>query len=190
MNTTYIQDQQFNTINFHTDPILPGDYENCTFESSTFTNVNLSGFNFDECEFRNCDFSNAKTTNTAFRNVKFNNCKLIGLQFNECNPFLLAFQFIGCQLNLSSFYQQKIKGTFFKDCILHEVDFTETQLSGSTFSNCDFSGAIFENTILEKTDFRTSFNFSIDPETNRIKLAKFSMSGVAGLLDKYHIRIV
>jgi len=39
------------------------------------------------------------------------------------------------------------------------------------------------------TDFRTSVNYSLDPERNRIKKARFSLSGIAGLLDKYDIEI-
>jgi fluoroquinolone resistance protein len=49
--------------------------------------------------------------------------------------------------------------------------------------------AIFENTILENADLSTSSNFSIDPETNRIRKAKFSRLGIVGLLDKYDIEI-
>jgi fluoroquinolone resistance protein len=43
--------------------------------------------------------------------------------------------------------------------------------------------------MLEKADFRTSNGYSIDPEMNRIKKAKFSLEGVAGLLDKYDIEV-
>ena len=57
------------------------------------------------------------------------------------------------------------------------------------FINCDFSGAVFENTILEKADLRTAINYSIDPEINRLKKAKFSMPGLIGLLDKYDIEL-
>ena len=189
MQKSYFQDKQFNSVDFTEKPLQLGEYENCTFENCIFTETNISDFSFDECLFKNCDLSNAKNTNTAFKDVQFENCKLIGLQFDACNPFLLGFRFIDCQLNLSSFYQLKIKGTFFKNCILHEVDFTECQLSGSTFDNCDFSGAMFGNTNLKKADFRTSLNFSIDPETNRIKGAKFTMENITGLLDKYDINI-
>jgi uncharacterized protein YjbI with pentapeptide repeats len=73
---------------------------------------------------------------------------------------------------------------------LQETDFTETDLSASLFDNCDLQRAIFHKTMLEKTDFCTSFHFSIDPENNRIKKARFSIIGVVGLLDKYGIEIV
>jgi uncharacterized protein YjbI with pentapeptide repeats len=57
------------------------------------------------------------------------------------------------------------------------------------FDNCDLTGAVFDHTNIEKADFRTSYNYTIDPEINRIKKAKFSILGVSGLLDKYDIDI-
>jgi len=49
--------------------------------------------------------------------------------------------------------------------------------------------AIFQKTVLEKADFRSAFNYSIDPDQNRITKARFSRLGVVGLLDKYRIEI-
>ena len=90
---------------------------------------------------------------------------------------------------LGGLYKTKLKKTSFKNLKLDDVDFTESDLSGSVFDNCDLTGATFENTIIEKADFRTAFNFSINPEINRIKQAKFSLSGLPGLLNKYNIEI-
>ncbi|MGI8788822.1 MAG: hypothetical protein ACR2HG_13805 [Pyrinomonadaceae bacterium] len=42
---------------------------------------------------------------------------------------------------------------------------------------------------MEKADFQTAYNYSIDPESNRIKKAQFSIPGIARLLDKYEIEI-
>jgi len=83
----------------------------------------------------------------------------------------------------------KLKKLIFKNCNLTEVDFTEADLSAALFDHCDLAKALFENTILEKADFRTSYNYSIDPEMNKIKKARFSTPGIAGLLDKYDIDI-
>jgi uncharacterized protein YjbI with pentapeptide repeats len=69
------------------------------------------------------------------------------------------------------------------------VDWTECDLSSSVFERCDLRDAKFENSNLEKVDFRTAFNFSIDPDNNRIKKARFSLDGVPGLLGKYNIEI-
>jgi uncharacterized protein YjbI with pentapeptide repeats len=72
---------------------------------------------------------------------------------------------------------------------LHEVDFVDADLSMALFDNCDLQGAIFENSLLEKTDFLTAKNYSINPEINRIRKAKFSIPEVVGLLSKYDIII-
>ena len=45
------------------------------------------------------------------------------------------------------------------------------------------------NTKLEGVNFHTSFNYSIDPELNRIRKAKFSMHSIAVSLDKNDIEI-
>jgi len=55
--------------------------------------------------------------------------------------------------------------------------------------NCDLQRTFFNNTNLEGVNFRTSFNYSIDPELTRIKKAKFSLHSIAGLLDKNDIEI-
>jgi uncharacterized protein YjbI with pentapeptide repeats len=75
------------------------------------------------------------------------------------------------------------------ECRMHETDFTECDLTGATFEACDLLNATFVNTILEKADLRRSVHYSIDPEKNKIKKAKFSMPDVSGLLDKYDIHI-
>ena len=75
----------------------------------------------------------------------------------------------------------------FNICKLIEVDFTEAVLNGAIFDNCDLSRAIFAQTDLEKADFTTALNFNIDPEQNRIKKARFSKDGLAGLLIKHQI---
>jgi len=69
------------------------------------------------------------------------------------------------------------------------VDFTETDLSMAVFKNSDLLNTSFMRTNLEKADFRSAFNYSIDPELNKIKKAKFSAEGLSGLLTKYNIDI-
>ena len=91
--------------------------------------------------------------------------------------------------NIRCIYKTKIKKTTFKNSQLKEVDFTECDLTGSVFENCDLSNATFDITIMEKVDFRTAYNYSIDLELNQIKMAKFSIQGIPGLLSKYQIEI-
>jgi uncharacterized protein YjbI with pentapeptide repeats len=69
------------------------------------------------------------------------------------------------------------------------VDFSYADLSASNFDFCDLQGAIFDSTNLDRSDFRTAYNFTIDPENNRVKKARFSLNSVIGLLDKYDLII-
>lgn len=189
MNQPITENKIFEKINFGGKRIPRGDYDNCRFINCQFTSMNLSGLSFIECEFNGCDLSMAKINNTSFKGAKFINCKLLGLNFNDCDNFLLMIHFDNCHLNLASFYKLELKKIEFKNCDLQEADFTETDLTNSTFENCDLNRAIFSSTNLEKADFSTAYNYSIDPGINRIKKAKFSSIGILGLLDKYDIII-
>jgi fluoroquinolone resistance protein len=185
MQENYIADQTF----ARNDLPAKGEYENCIFNSCDFAGSDLSGFKFTDCTFNSCNFSLAKLSKTSFRDVNFNGCKMLGLRFDACNEFGLSFSFDGCQLNHSSFYKTKIKKTVFKNSQLQGIDFAEADLASAVFDNCNLEQAVFDHTILEKADFRTSFNYSIDPEANRIKKARFSILGIPGLLGKYDIDI-
>jgi fluoroquinolone resistance protein len=92
-------------------------------------------------------------------------------------------------MDYCSFYGRKLKKTGFVKCSLKNVDFSETDLTSSIFSNSDLTGATFSNTLLERVDFRTATNFSINPEFNKIKKAKFSAFQLEGLLYKYQLDI-
>ena len=166
-----------------------GEYENCRFLNCNFYGGDISHITFRECTFDSCDFSLAKLKNTALNDIHFVDCKLLGVQFEECNQFLLSLDFVNCVLKLAVFYKLKLKKTRFINCNLQETDFSEADLTASSFDNCDMQRAIFNKTILEKSDFRTSFNYSMDPDQNRITKARFSRMGVIGLLDKYRIVI-
>lgn len=189
METAYIVKKTFENIDFTTKSLEKADYEACCFNNCSFLNADLSNIRFTDCKFTGCDLSTAKLVKTAFQNIKFKDCKLLGLHFDHCSDFLFEVDFENCTLNLSSFYQRKLKKTRFKICALQEADFAEADLSQAVFDNCDLTKAVFENTVLEKADFRTSFNYSINPEMNKIKKARFSLPGVIGLLDKYDIEI-
>ncbi len=185
MQEIYILDKTFDKSSL----LAKGEYENCIFNAVDLAGSDLSDFTFIDCTFSNCNLSLAKLNKTVFRDVPFNNCKMLGLRFDLCAEFGLSFSFDGCQLDHSSFYKTKIKKIVFRNSQLKETDFTESDVTGAVFDNCDLIHAVFDHTTLEKADFRTSYNYSIDPDMNRIRKAKFSISGIPGLLGKYDIDI-
>ena len=184
-----IESKLFERIDFSNQKFLCDVYENCQFSNCNFYSSNLVDVTFRECRFDDCDFSLASMKNTALSDIQFVGCKLVGVQFEECNPFLFSVSFVSCVLKLAIFNKVKLKKTRFENCNLQETDFTEADLTASILDNCDLQRAVFLRTILEKADFRTAFQYSIDPEANRITKARFSRMGLEGLLDKYRIEI-
>lgn len=189
MTKDYFQNEAFENINYTETIFAKGEYENCTFTNCIFANCNLSQFIFSDCIFNLCDLSMTALKNTTLRDVQFRDCKMLGLRFDQCNSFLLSFSFDNCILNFSTFYKQNLKNTVFSNCKLIETEFSEADLNNAIFLNCDLSKTAFDRTNLEGADFRSSFNFSINPETNKINKAKFSLQNVTGLLDSYNISI-
>jgi uncharacterized protein YjbI with pentapeptide repeats len=189
MGKNYFTAENFNNTDLSEKLFSGNEYENCNFSNCNFSGADLTEVIFEDCCFTDCDFSMAQLKKTAFRDVKFKNSKLLGVHFDECNPFLLSFMFESCNLDYSSFARLKIRNTVFENCKMEETDFAEANLSYAIFKNCDLTRAVFDNTLLEYADFRTSFNFSIDPENNHIRKARFSVNNIAGLLEKYDIDI-
>lgn len=189
MGNSFVEDECFENVDFSTQKLEAQEYDHCTFLNCTFSDAVISGINFTDCIFEECDLSNCKLQNTAFKTVDFVKCKLLGLHFDDCNPFLFSVFFKQCVLDFSSFYKMKLKQTTFSDCQLIEVEFNESDLSESVFLNCDLNKASFNNTNLTSCDLRLAINFTIDPENNKLNKAKFSQDGLSGLLLKYNIKV-
>lgn len=188
MEQTYT-DEIFDKIDFTETPLAKGEYEYCSFVNCNLYHTDLTGIRFLECSFSTCNISLATLDGASLKDTRFKDCKMMGLRFDKCDAFAFAVHLDGCILDHSSFYGRKLKKTAFRHCKLQEVDFSACDLGQSIFDNCDLYRAIFDNTNIEKADFRTSFNFSIDPARNRVKKARFAKEGLAGLLDKYDIVI-
>jgi fluoroquinolone resistance protein len=162
------------------------------FEACTFTHCNLAGGHlserlFTDCQFIDCNLSMAKVGGTGLRNVTFVNCKVVGVDFSTCLPFLFAVSFEKCCLDYSHFIKNKLKKTEFKECVIREANFTETDLTDALFDNCDLLNTAFVRSDLSRADFRTSRNYTINLDVNTVRRAKFSLSGITGLLRHYDI---
>lgn len=166
-----------------------GEYYGCTFENCDFSTLNFADIIFIECNFYECNLSNIKPFNTSFKTVDFFKCKLIGIDFTLCKPFLFKVNFDESVLNFCSFYQLNLKNSNINNCILEAVDFTECDLSNASFNNSNLKNAIFERTKLNKADFRMAKNFAIHPENNNIQNAVFSKESLFGLVQHHNIKV-
>jgi uncharacterized protein YjbI with pentapeptide repeats len=103
------------------------------------------------------------------------------------DKLIFEIHFENCILDFSKFYALKLKSITFTNCSLIAVDFMATDLTGAQFINCDLYRAEFEKANASKVDFRTSYNFTIDPAKTKLKKAQFALEGVKGLLYKHGV---
>lgn len=185
MEILYFADQTFEKKSV----LEPGEYDHCIFKNCDFESADFKNIKFLECRFESCNVSLIQLGETSLQKVHFADCKMQGLHFEACNPFLFEVSFERCTLTLSSFYQVKTKGTSFLHCNLQEVDFTEANFTKAVFDECDLSGTLFDHTNLIEADFRTAHSYEINPSINQLKKAKFSRDGLAGLVQSFGITI-
>ena len=134
-------------------------------------------------------FNTAKINHVAFRTVTFNRCTIKEVNFSMCDKLIFEIAFKDCVLDFSKFYTLKMKGTSFTNCSIIAVDFMSTDLTEVAFENCDLYRSEFAKAIANKADFRTSYNYTIDPTKTKLKKAVFSLNEVKGLLFKHELII-
>lgn len=181
--------KEFNKIVYTHEITKHREFENCTFLNCDFSNGTFLTCTFTSCTFKGCNLTMTKFSHSQLDKIVFSECKLLGINFSECTDLLFSVKFEHCVLDCCTFSGKNMRKTAFIDSTVKEVDFSDCELSNSEFQNTDLAKSVFNGTKLSGADFRTAFNFSIDPEFNDIKYAKFSIHGLTGLLDKYKIEI-
>ncbi|OGX83369.1 hypothetical protein BEN47_03505 [Hymenobacter lapidarius] len=88
-------------------------------------------------------------------------------------------------MRYASFAGRKMPATRFVRCILDEADLVDTDLSNAVFQDCSLAGAVFQNTVLVGADFTSATGFTLDPETNQLLNARFTLHGLLGVVAKY-----
>lgn len=166
------------------------EFDGCIFRNCDFSNSNFANNTFSDCEFIDCNLSMTKLAGSSLKTVHFRECKLLGIQFQSCQDFLFSVSFTDCTLDYSSFANKKMPKTHFIGCSMKEVNFIGSDLTKALFENSNLDNAVFNDTKLAEADFISAYNYKIDPEFNPMKKAKFAMTGIPGLLDKYDIKIV
>jgi fluoroquinolone resistance protein len=134
-----IEDIVFENIDFRTEALKKGEYENCTFKKCILADCDLNTFKFIGCIFENCDLSLANINKVVLREVQFKDCKMIGLKFDTTDSFSISIAIEHCILTYASFYKLKLKNIVFLHSKLNEVDFTKADLTNAVFDHCDLT---------------------------------------------------
>ena len=82
-----------------------------------------------------------------------------------------------------------LKNTNFDDCEIKESDFNNSDLENANFNYCNLEKSLFVNCNLKKTNFIWSYNFSIDPNNNKLNKTRFSRENCIWLLNNFDIII-
>jgi uncharacterized protein YjbI with pentapeptide repeats len=189
MASDYIQEVNINDKIFTEEDIKYKEFENCTFTNCDFRTCTFQGVYFIDCVFVECNFNDTKVNYVSLRGVEFKKCDFTNVNFAMTDQLIYDFNFTNCLLDYAKFYKLKMKKMRFTGCSLVAADFMETDLTEAIFDNCDLRRTVFIKTIANKTDFSTSYNYTIDPEQNKLKKAQFSADGLKGLLEKYDLVI-
>jgi fluoroquinolone resistance protein len=186
----YYECDSFNNIDFSKLELNEHSFQSCDFISCIFDKNNLLNCSFRDCNFQKCQFTLDEMKNTMFSDVAFNECKLIGLNFSECNNISFSVTFNGSILDSVVMFEKSLNKTKYINCFIRNTDFDNCDMRF-----CDFSGSKFEKTSfhkcnLEKSDFSKAIGYEIDPSTNKLKNAKFSLPEAYSFLLFLGIKLV
>jgi uncharacterized protein YjbI with pentapeptide repeats len=184
-----MEDQRIEGISYAEGEIIQETFDYCTFVKCNFTKTQVALCLFNDCSFVDCNLSMTDFNQSTLNNVSFKNCKILGVSFGKCHDFIFEVSFDNCVLDYSSFEKRKMPKTSFLRSSLKGTDFGLADMKQCRFVESDLTEAIFYNTNLQEADFSTAYNYTIDPDENNIKKARFSREGLTGLLYKYNIII-
>jgi len=161
----------------------------CSFQDSAFVDCK-----FINCTFNNCNLTMLGVDRSQFSNVVFEECQAVGINWTKASwdkkGFFRSIHFHGCTLNYSSFFGLKLPKMKMTDCVAHEVDFGQADVTDGIFTGTDFGGSIFMQTTLTSANFVGASNYHIAPLHNVLKKAKFSLPEALSLLHGLEITLV
>ena len=173
--------------------LVSSQFTDCTFVNCTFVEAVLLDCRFSNCTFKDCDMSLLQMPGTIYSGTHFVDSKLLGINWTQGNwgNNLLnkPLVFDRCVLNHSTFIGLTFQKIKIKDSIASDVDFREADLREADFGGTDLSESLFSQTDLTKADLSRARNYSISPEENTLKRARFSLPEAMSLLYKLDIKL-
>jgi fluoroquinolone resistance protein len=184
--TQELYNQRFNYLKGFEQSGL--DITQCSFSSCDLSEVHFTGI-LDSCVFTECNLSLTSFQDAKLQGVSFVNCKLEGVDFTKVNTLGLTLSFAGCLIRSCNFSFVELNKTSFKDSELADTDLIGCSLKQSSFVNAVFRNVTFHATNLEKADFTGASGYAINPLTNQIKGAKFSLPDAVSLLECMGVKL-
>lgn len=174
-------DQVFENLNLRSQTIVDCSFDACIFKQGSFSGATLKNCRFVDCVFEHCDMSNVQFTSSILRSVKFQTSKLVGINWTAASE-VMHLGWYDSILNYGNFSSLDLRKCVMFQCSALEADFIQTNFTEANLCGTDFALARFASTILIKADLRQARNYSIRPDSNKIKNAKFSLPEATLLL--------
>lgn len=192
----FYENQTFRSVTFEHQELTGVTFADCSFVQCSFQETTFKACKFQGCRFKKCNLSLVKVDGSTFTNTRFEDSKVIGVNWvkaswgkAEIQQLLKSIDFIKCVLNYSSFMGLHLAKIQLKRCVAREVDFSEAHLKGADCSFTDFTNSQFRHTDLSAADFRGASNYAIQPYSNTLKKARFSLPEAMSLLYNLDIEI-
>ena len=162
------------------------EFHDCVFSRCRMVESILRECRFVGCTFQRCDLSLGQVPETAFFSTRFEHCNLVGIDWTQATWGSVGLgeplAFLESAISHSTFIGLDLKGIQIKDCVAHDVDFREADLSRADFSGTDLADSLFLHTNLAQADLSGALNYRIDPAQNALAGAKFSLPEAMSLL--------
>ena len=180
------EDCAFEGLELAGEEVRDKEFAGCTFTGCSFLETRFIACRFVECAFVRCDLSLCRVTDSSFTDVTFVESRAIGVDWTEASwPALGLFQRIGferCAVSHSTFDSLLLRGIKMVNCVAHDVDFAEADLTEADFAGTDFKESRFLHTDLTRADFQRATNYAIAPGLNVLSKTRFSLPEAMALL--------
>jgi fluoroquinolone resistance protein len=187
-------DESFTNLQLETEDVISARFTDCKFINCKFPNILLKNSRFNNCEFIECDLNLVIIKSSSFPGTSFKKSKLMGINWTTSDWSNTSFGklkgFTDCVISLSTFINLDLKGIKIKDCIAHEVDFRNADMSEAELCGTDLLKSIFIKTNLTKADLSKAKNYDINPGLNTLSQAKFSLPEAMSLLYNMDIKLI
>jgi uncharacterized protein YjbI with pentapeptide repeats len=184
--TAEYEDYTFDGLALVGEKVRAKEFAGCTFVDCSFLETAFSACRFVDCDFVRCDLSLCRVEDCSFTSVKFIDSQVIGVNWTEASwPARGLFNAIGferCALSHSTFIGLGLRRVEMVDCLAHDADFAEADLTQANCAGTDFQDSRFLHTDLSEADFTGAKNYAIAPNLNVLRKTRFALPEAMALL--------
>ena len=189
VSDTFHEQMVYDDMDFSDKDVVDHEFENCIFKHCNFQKADLSACIFRDCIFENCTLVLTNIINVVISNTRFKTSKLMGLNFSECCNHGFFPIFDDCLIKSCAFEGNNMKHVAFFECKVHDTDFSYCDMTDSKFDRTDLENTSFHDNQMYQADFTDAYGYTIDPFSNKIKGAKFSLPAANSFLNYLGITI-